>query len=257
MQKLAIKSCLLLLIFPACTLQPHPAPIPNYEAVVVPAGWFLMGQDDDRRSNRPQREVYLDAFAIDRTEVTNAAFARFIEDTRYQPIGWNKEVVTLYPDEPVVGVLWRDANAYCHWAGKRLPTEAEWEKAARGVDGRRYPWSDKWDPNRANTAEGGPGKLLPVGTLTTGASPYGALDMAGNAAEWVNDYFDFGYYTHAPAHNPTGPNQVLDHGLRGGSWASPHTHVQTFFRDSSHSVKPNPRVGFRCAQSLPKESDES
>ena len=81
--------------------------------------------------------------------------------------------------------------------------------------------------------------------------------MAGNAAEWVNDYFHFGYYTHAPAHNPTGPNQVLDHGLRGGSWASPHTHVQTFFRDSSHSVRPNPRVGFRCAQSLPKESDES
>jgi formylglycine-generating enzyme required for sulfatase activity len=81
--------------------------------------------------------------------------------------------------------------------------------------------------------------------------------MAGNAAEWVNDYFDFGYYTYAPAHNPAGPNQVLDHGLRGGCWASPHSHTQTFFRDSSHSVRPNPRVGFRCAQSLPKESDES
>jgi formylglycine-generating enzyme required for sulfatase activity len=108
-----------------------------------------------------------------------------------------------------------------------------------------------------NTVEGGPGELLPVGTFPAGASPYGALDMAGNAAEWVNDYFDSGYYAYAPTHNPTGPNQVLDHGLRGGSWASPHTHAQTFFRDSSHSVRPNPRVGFRCAQSLAKEQDKS
>jgi iron(II)-dependent oxidoreductase len=92
--------------------------------------------------------------------------------------------------------------------------------------------------------------VLPVGSFPQGVSPYGALDMAGNAAEWVNDYFAFDYYTYGPDHNPTGPDQVLDHGLRGGSWASPQTHAQTFFRDSSHSVRPNPRVGFRCALSL-------
>jgi sulfatase modifying factor 1 len=252
MQRLAIPFCLLLLVFLACTVHPQPAPSPDREAlVVVPAGWFVMGQNDDRRSNRPQREVYLDAFAIDRTEVTNVAFARFIEETGYQSAGWDEELTTANPDKPVVGILWREAAAYCRWTGKRLPTEAEWEKAARGVDGRRYPWGNKWDPDRANTAEGGPGELLPVGALPRGASPYGALDMAGNAAEWVNDYFDFGYYSYAPAHNPAGPNQVLDHGLRGGSWASPHIHAQTFFRDSSHSVRPNFRVGFRCAQSLP------
>ena len=99
-----------------------------------------MGQDDGRESNRPQRQVYLDAFAIDRTEVTNASFARFVEDTGYQPMGWNASVLAEHADEPAIGILWREADAYCRWAGLRLPTEAEWEKAARGTDGRLYPW---------------------------------------------------------------------------------------------------------------------
>lgn len=221
--------------------------------VIVPAGWFVMGQDDQRRSNRPQREVYLDAFAIDRTEVTVAAFAEFIAANGYQTVRWEPSLSKVQPDRPVVNLLWKEANAYCGWAGKRLPTEAEWEKAARGTDARRYPWGNTWDPGRTNTAESGHGGLQPAGSFPLGASPYGALDMAGNAAEWVNDYFDFAYYTYAPDHNPTGPEQVLDHGLRGGSWASPHTHAQTFFRDSSHSARPNPRVGFRCASTLTED----
>ncbi len=236
------------LLFVACTFEPPPTTTPVHNSmVVVPAGWFLMGQDEGPRSNQPQREVYLDAFAIDRTEVTTGAFAKFVVETGYQAAGWNEEVLADRATKPVVGVLWREADAYCRSAGKRLPTEAEWEKAARGTDGWRYPWGNIWDPARANTAEYGNGDVLPVGDIPAGASPYGALDMAGNAAEWVADYFDFGYYTYAPDHNPAGPDQVMDHGLRGGSWASPPAHAQTFFRDSSHSVSPNRRVGFRCA----------
>jgi len=119
--------------------------------VVVPVGYFLMGQDEGPRSNRPQRPVYLDAFAIDRTEVTNAAFARFARETNYQAAGWAGSLADTRPNEPVVGVLWREADAYCRWAGKRLSSEAEWGKAARGRERRRYPWGDQWASNRANT----------------------------------------------------------------------------------------------------------
>lgn len=241
----------------ACSIRPQPEmTIPPKSMVVVPAGWFLMGQDEGLRSNRPQHEVYLDAFAIDRKEVTRAAFAQFVAETGYQAPGWEAEQLEGRADEPMVGVLWRDAKAYCRWAGKRLPTEAEWEKAARGTNGRRYPWGDTWNPTLANTAESDHGTILLVGSFPAGASPYGALDMAGNAAEWVADYFEFDYYVDAPVRNPPGPNQVLDHSLRGGSWASPHTQAQTFFRDSSHSVRPNPRVGFRCALTLPAETSQ-
>lgn len=221
--------------------------------VVVPAGRFLMGQDDGPGSSRPQRAIVLNGFAIDRTEVTNAAVARYVEGTGTELAGWDDARSSDRPGEPAVGLLWREADAYCRWAGKRLPTEAEWEKAARGTDGRRYPWGNTWDPARANTAETGLGTVIAVGSSPSGASPYGLLDMAGNAAEWVADTFDPDYYLRAPERNPPGPDKVLDHGLRGGSWASSREHAQTFFRDSSHSVRPNLRVGFRCARSLDEE----
>jgi formylglycine-generating enzyme required for sulfatase activity len=214
----------------------------------VPAGWFLMGSEDGPASSQPQRRVYVEAFEIDLTEVTNADYARFLAESSEPGEGWSIPWLLEHADAPVTGVIWKEAQAYCRWAGKRLPTEAEWEKAARGIDGRAYPWGDDWDPRRANTAESGREGLLPAGSLPGGASPYGALDMAGNAAEWVADYFDPGYYSRAPETNPQGPEQVLDHGLRGGSWASPAGQARTFFRDSSHSVRPNARVGFRCAR---------
>lgn len=237
--------CLTLVAACAPILVPA-TPSPPESMVVVPAGWFLMGQDDGRRSNRPQRQVYLDTFAIDRTEVTVAAYALFVQETGYQPKGWDPASVEARADEPVVGVLWRDADAYCRWLGQRLPTEAQWEKAARGTDGRRYPWGDAWDSSRANTQESGRDGPLPVGSFPQGASPYGALDMAGNVAEWVVDYFDPDYYAYGPDVNPPGPRVVLDHGLRGGSWASPRDLALTYARDSSHSAEVNPRVGFRC-----------
>jgi len=219
--------------------------------VVVPAGWFWMGEDDDRPSNRPRCAVYLDAFAIDKTEVTNEAFAEFVAETGYQMKGWEASIAKEHASHPASGVPWQAADAYCRWAGKRLPTEAEWEKAARGTDGRRYPWGDVWDATLTNTLESGRRGPVTIGSFLAGASPYGVLDLAGNVAEWVADYFDPAYYTYAPDHNPTGPNKVLDHVLRGGSWDSPPKHAQTFFRDSSHYAGPNPRVGFRCAQSAP------
>jgi len=248
---LATLLCATLLCAGACLMRPEPG-VPAGEMITIPAGWFLMGQDEGRDSNQPQRQVYLDAFAIDRTEVSNADFGAYIDETGAQVSGWDPHAPEERPNEPIVGVVWEEADAYCRWAGKRLPTEAEWEKAARGTDGRRYPWGDDWDPARANTAEGGPGHLLPAGSFPEGASPYGVLDLIGNAAEWVADYHDPAYYTYGPDRNPSGPDRVLDHGLRGGSWASPTIYVQAFFRDSSHSVRPNPRVGFRCGRSMPE-----
>ena len=239
------------LILPACVLPPSQrANEPPESMVLVSEGWFWMGQDEEPRKNRPRRRVYLDAFAIDRTEVTNASFAEHLMAVEYVGAAWDVNWLRQHPDQPVVGVLWEEAEAFCRWAGKRLPTEAEWEKAARGLDARRYPWGDDWDSSRANIAESGLGAVVPVGSSPDGASPYGALDMAGNAAEWVADYFDPEYYTSAPQRNPKGPQAVLDHVLRGGSWDSSAIYAQTFYRDSSHSARPNLRVGFRCALSL-------
>ena len=240
--------CIFLLV--GCRARPEATASPADRMARIPAGWFWMGREAGPPSSRPSRQVYLDEYAIDKTEVTNADFARFLLEAGSQETDWDIEALEERGREPVTGVLWRDADRYCRWTGKRLPTEAEWEKAARGTDGRRYPWGDAWDASLANTLESELGGVAPVGSYPEGASPYGALDMAGNAAEWVSDYFDPLYYTYAPDENPTGADQVLDHSLRGGSWDSPAEQAQTFFRDSSHSVRPNPRVGFRCALSV-------
>jgi formylglycine-generating enzyme required for sulfatase activity len=217
------------------------------EMVFIPSGWFTMGEDDGRLSNQPQHPVYLDAYCIHRVEVTRQAFIEFLSETGYQASGWSLPMSQTDPELPASGVIWKDAQAYCQWAGLRLPTEAEWEKAARGADGRRYPWGKDWDIHKANTAESGSAGPAPVGSFPLGASPYGILDMCGNVAEWVSDCFDPAYYSVSPDHDPTGPVLVSDHGLRGGSFASASDQSTTFFRDSSHSAQPNPRVGFRCA----------
>jgi formylglycine-generating enzyme required for sulfatase activity len=172
--------------------------------VLVPAGEFLMGSaEGDKEASaaekpqrrvylmgsaegdekafdneKPQRRVYLDAFYIDKYEVTNALDGKFMQATGHEAPGyWNDSSLNT-PNQPVVGVSWYDAEAYCKWAGKRLPTEAEWEKVARGTDGRKYPWGNQWDKTRANTDEGNLGKPTPVGSYEGGKSPYGAYDMA-------------------------------------------------------------------------------
>lgn len=220
---------------------------PTSEMVEVPAGWFVMGSNTGRQSNRLAHRVYLDAFAIGRTEVTNRAFQKYVKATSRTPLVWQDGRQPGAPNEPVAGILWREARAYCVWAGMRLPSEAEWEKAARWTDERLYPWGNAWVPTLANSHDSGKDGPVPVGSYPDGASPYGVLDMAGNLAEWVADYFDPAYYTVSPEQNPSGPTRVLDHGLRGGSWDSPPEQAITYFRDSSHSATPNLRVGFRCA----------
>jgi iron(II)-dependent oxidoreductase len=147
-----------------------------------------MGSDDGAPDEAPRQRVELPAFSIGLTEVTNAQFRRFLSQTgRPPPLTWQEAARRWGEEAPAVGVSWQDAEAYCAWAGLRLPSEAEWEKAARGPGGRKFPWGDRWDPERLVRDSSGP---LPVGSRPSGASPYGCLDMAGNAWEWTSSYYE-------------------------------------------------------------------
>jgi iron(II)-dependent oxidoreductase len=223
--------------------------------VAVPAGEFWMGSEDTDRDaladEKPRHRVYLDAFTIDAYEVTNAHYKRFLDAMgRAAPPFWTDSRFNA-PTQPVVGVSWGDADAFCRWAGKRLPTEAEWEKAARGSDGRKYPWGDQWDPSRANSTETGIGTTKPAGSYPGGASPYGAHDMVGNVWEWVADWYDGAYYKGSPERNPTGPATGQRRVLRGGSWYVNPVALRSADR---YDLTPGSRltaVGFRCARGLP------
>ena len=225
--------------------------------VRVPAGEFLMGAaDSDRSANpnaKPQHSVYLDEFWIDQTEVTNAQYQRCVQagkcsaprltDSRTRSSYYGD---ARFDNYPVIYVKWNDATAYCAWAGKRLPTEAEWEKAARGTDGRVYPWGDEWDYSKANI---GGGDTTAVGSYPAGASPYGALDMAGNVYEFVADWFDGSYYKDSPSRNPTGPSSPTDRRvLRGGSWDLGKDYASTTYRFLVEPTWSLFATGFRCAR---------
>jgi formylglycine-generating enzyme required for sulfatase activity len=231
------------------------------EMVNVPAGEFLMGSPSGEGDNdeHPQHTVYLDAYYIDKYEVTNAQYQAFVRATGHkepyrsedwaQPYNWTNG---MYPsdkaDHPVVLVDWNDADAYCRWAGKRLPTEAEWEKAARGTDGRKYPWGN-WGPSSGllnfNTNVG---KTSAVGSYPSGASPYGALDMAGNVWEWCADWYDANYYGNSLKSNPTGANTRSYRVLRGGSWGTYPSTVPAANRGWSAPTLGSYLFGFRCSR---------
>lgn len=200
--------------------------------------------------------MYLDAYHIDQYEVTISHYTSFFQQmNRDTPEGWSEQVLNQHGSKPVVGVRWEDASAYCSWAGKRLPTEAEWEKAARGTDQRRYPWGNaSLSAERGNfgnlSVVKGYGALMGVGAYEAGRSPYGAYDMVGNAGEWVADWYDQYYYRESPKRNPKGSSRGLGPVVRGGSWNDyrPSAHHWIWFSPGFRSNT----VGFRCAQDAPK-----
>ena len=240
--------------------------------VPVPAGEFKMGSFDWNENEYPIQTVYLDAYYIDRTEVTNAMFSKFVAATGYKTdaekagssYGYiNKKWTNLTgaswqapfgagsswqgrENHPVIYMSWNDAAAYCAWAGRRLPSEAEWEKAARGTDGRIFPWGSQlpnttranYNKNIFDTTE--------VGKYPAGASPYGALDMSGNVWEWVADWY--GKYSGEKQRNPAGPASGEYRVLRGGSWFLGADLLHTTQRGISEPAQHNVYDGFRCAQ---------
>jgi formylglycine-generating enzyme required for sulfatase activity len=232
--------------------------------VTIPAGPFLMGNPEGkgRADEWPQRSVYLNAFAIDQVEVTNERYMAFVTSTGHRnppnPYGTGSlRSVKGIEQLPVVQMTWYDAKAYCSWAKKRLPTEAEWEKAARGTDGRLFPWGNEPATlKRANfDREWEEEKTLhPVGSLPAGDSPYGVKDMAGNAREWVSDWYDAEYYKHAPDRNPQGPDRKgVVRSIRGGSWHSPVADIATSARGRGGFALQTHGTGFRCVRGIEGE----
>ena len=217
------------------------------DMVGVPGGPFMMGCNSaDKQCNAdesPYHSVDLSDFSIDRTEVTEADYLAC------SAAGVCPAVQGMQADAiPVHDVAWTTAAAYCAWAGKRLPTEAEWEKAARGTDGRIYPWG-----NAAPTCELAnfgtcAGALVAVGGRNAGASPYGALDMVGNAAEWVADHYAADYYAESPTSNPQGPSAGADYVDRGGWYRSSPAQVRSSFREANSADTALAYLGFRCAR---------
>lgn len=228
--------------------------------VLVPAGEFAMGSDKGDEDEFPVHRVNLNAFYIDKFEVTNGRFAKFVDAIQSEP-PWgfaDKDTPVIYADRPVRWVSWMDAMGYCLWAGKRLPTEAEWEKAARGTDGRIYPWgNDQPTPVHAvyGLKEGGEETISDIGARDKGRSPYGAHDLAGNLYEWVMDWYAEDYYMNFAANlavNPRGPIEGTVKVQRGGSYINSPYRLRSSFRTKGEPAEQDPNVGFRCAQDVPK-----
>ena len=205
-------------------------PIDRTPYVHVPAGEFEMGSTTGDNDEQPVHRVYLDEYWIGQTEVTNAQYALCVSAGGCTAPSNSRWQDSNYRDHPVTHVDWDRARAYCAWAGVRLPTEAEWEKAARGTDGRIYPWGNSAPDDRfanyGNIIDG----TTPVGNYPEGASPYGALDMAGNVWEWVNDWYDSDYYSQSPSENPQGPATGESRVLRGGAWVYDDDSVRSAYR---------------------------
>lgn len=258
------------------------AKLPAHDEMVnIPAGTFLMGSDRKVDRNAypaefPQRKVYLDAYEIDKFEVTTVQFLKFVLATNRQPlIDWQYDggnFQETMANHPVMHVSWFDADAYCTWAGKRLPTSAEWEKAARGEDGRIYPWGN--EPaglSRANfgrTGLSGPVRdrperlllyppIISVDKYENGVSPYGVFQMAGNVAEWTADWYDPAYYKKAPDRNPKGPEKGTQRAFRGGGWIDSTPTVRPAQRNGTDPNTKMNWLGFRCARDAKEPADGS
>ena len=239
-----------------------------FEWVMIPAGEFLMGSDPKRDGDaygdeQPQHRVYLVGYQMARVPVTNAQYKAFVDATGHgAPHHWQRgRIPAGEADHPVLYVSWYDAQAFCRWAGVRLPTEAEWEKAARGTDRRKYPWRGTdgrkypWGDSAPNCSKaqysGCGGTTVPVGSKPAGASPYGVLDMAGNVWEWCQDWYDEDYYAVSPPRDPQGPDSRDARVVRGGSWSSDEVNLRAAFRRGGGPDNRYNNIGFRCVSPAP------
>lgn len=259
------------LLFTVATVcnQPSFSSEPPDGMVLIPAGDFLMGTDSQlaNADQKPLHNVYLDAFYIDIHEVTNAQYEEFILAGGYTnkeywtatgwdfiqkhqivtPLQYGENSVSTEPDHPVIGVSWYEANAYATWLGKRLPTEAEWEKAARGTKRNFYPWGNEMDFTRLNYFPHAK-KILTVGSFPDGASAYGLLDMAGSVWEWTADWYSDRCYSQSMRKNPKGPDDGKFRVLRGGAWNSIRLQLKCTYRHYEKENYQSYTTGFRCAK---------
>ena len=244
------------------------APIANPEEMtdakgvsmrLVPAGEFTMGSENGSDDEKPIHQVYLDAYYMDKYEVTNALYEACVNagvcDPPHKTSSYTHSSYygnSQYDNYPVIKVDWYQAQTYCEWRGARLPTEAEWEKAARGTDRRGYPWGNESPNSNLLNYNQNVGDTTEVGKYPAGASIYGALDMAGNVWEWVADWYDSNYYASSPSLNPQGPSSGDGRVLRGGAWGNGSNFVRSAFRlGDLPSLADGSYFGFRCARSLP------
>jgi formylglycine-generating enzyme required for sulfatase activity len=229
-----------------------PSPQVTDVMIEIPAGAFVMGSDAGDPEDAPAHQVDLAAFEIDKYEVTNADFDLFVQATDYVTDAeqggkksWRDSFAEGKEDHPVVRVTWNDAVAYCAWRDKRLPSEAEWEKAARGTQGYRYPWGDEWDAAKANARASGLRGTVAVGSFGAGASPYGVEDLAGNVWEWTADWYQ------AYPGNAVGDAYYgeICRVTRGGGWFDQEPQLTTFNRNCADPAKTAiDELGFRCAR---------
>ena len=224
----------------------------QHEMALFAGGISAMGSEEGDEEQKPVHLVELDPFYMDLHEVTVAQYRPCVdagvcaEPPSVNLCNWYEDVVDTHP---INCMYWEDARAYCEWAGLRLPTEAEWEKAARGVDSRTYPWGEDLDRNKANYG-GGAMRTLEVGRHPEGVSPYGIHDMAGNVWEWVQDWYNSHYYSTSPVDDPQGPGSGSHKVLRGGSWHFlPHA-LRAFHREPYHPLDTDPDIGFRCVRDV-------
>lgn len=226
------------------------------EMVQIPEGPFVMGSKDGDPDEAPEHQVYLKIYYMDLKEVTQAEYDRFAKMTKRRmprvEVFEDDPAKLLKPDLAAMSVSWDDANAFCKWAGKRLPTEAEWEKGARGEGKRKYPWGDQVGIGHANLngSEDGHKYLAPPGSFESGRSVYGLYDMAGNVSEWVADSYHEKYYSQSPYRDPKGPEETEIRVIRGGSWRESAQNARVSRRFQAKHWRADITIGIRCAKDV-------